>query len=107
MVIFTTLEFRTLTNDILNFKTILGQGHKYLSFKKMGRILSLFGFGRVRNFSVWFTGYASQSTTRVFIDLEIDRQPAGRIIFKIYDDLPGFTSPYAQKFIQGTWPKQF
>ena len=68
----------------------------------MGRIRSIIGLRRVRNYSTWFTGYLSSSTTRVFIDLEVDRQPAGRIVFKIYDDLPGFTSPFAQNFIQGT-----
>lgn len=41
----------------------------------------------------------STSTTKVFFDISIDNQPAGRLVFKLYDDLH-WAQPYASKFIE-------
>jgi len=42
----------------------------------------------------------STSTTKVFFDIAIDNQPAGRIVFKVYDDLEQWTSPWSTSFLK-------
>ena len=42
----------------------------------------------------------STSTTKVFFDVAIDNQPAGRLVFKVYDDLEKWTAPFSTTFIK-------
>jgi len=63
-------------------------------------LCSLIGLRRVLYRQYIHTGGGSSSSTRVFMNIEVDHQPVGRIIYKIYDDLPGFTSPYVENFMK-------
>ncbi|CAG5097554.1 Oidioi.mRNA.OKI2018_I69.XSR.g15126.t2.cds [Oikopleura dioica] len=42
----------------------------------------------------------SVSSTKVYFDIAVDEIPAGRIVFKIFDDLGEWTAPYCDNFLK-------
>ena len=54
-----------------------------VAVEKKNKCSRMYRIGGKRFYSALHSGAASFSTTKIFFDISVDNQPAGRIIFKV------------------------